>query len=122
MENFKERWWRMGAGIIAIAVAFFGMGNLFEEDGGPLSGKIIAASVAVVLAGVLIAGLVIRTKNTARGSYMIAIGALPGTILTLVVWFPPVALVGLLSIFVAWNAFRDGLKHQSFEQMADPPR
>ena len=79
MENFKERWWRIGAGIIAIAVAFFGMGNLFEEDGGPLSGKIVAASIAVVIAGMLMAGLVIRRTNTARGSYMIAIGALPVT-------------------------------------------
>ena len=112
MNTLIARWWLVAAGLIAIALATFGIGTLLEDDGGPLYGRIVAASVAVALALLIIAGLIVRTRNQARGSNMIAIGVLPGTVLTVLFWFPPVALTGLLSIVVAWHAFQDAIKHR----------
>ncbi len=116
---FREKWWLMAAGLIAVALATFGIGNLLEDDGGPLYGKIVAASVGVAFAALIIGGLAVRDRNRARSSLMIGVGLLPATLLTSLFWFPPVAAVGVLSIFVAWKAFVDAGRQQQGMQPAD---
>ncbi|MGI9648866.1 MAG: hypothetical protein ACR2OI_10130 [Acidimicrobiia bacterium] len=104
----KKSWWIYAAGLIGVAMVFFGVGNLFGGDDGPLYGKIVAAAAAVGFAGLIMAGLVIRESDQRKGSMLVGFGVLPATLLVTLFWFPPVAAVGLLAIFVAWRAFSDG--------------
>ncbi len=121
MNTFKERWWRVAAGFIAFGMAFLGIGNMLEDDGGPLYGRIVAAVVAVAAALVIIAGLTIRTRNQRLGSTMIAVGTLPATGLILFFWFPPVALVGVLAVAVTVKAFNDAGRQRREDQLVDIP-
>jgi tryptophan-rich sensory protein len=86
-----------------------------------LYGKIVAVSVAVAFAGLIFGGLAVRERNEARGSLMIGVGVLPGTLLVTLFWFPPVAAVGVLSIFVAWIAFADAARQRRSMQPIDVP-
>jgi hypothetical protein len=121
MNTFKERWWRIAAGFIAVGMAFLGIGNMLEDDGGPLYGRILAAAVAVGAATLIIAGLTIRKRNQKLGSTMIAVGTLPATGLVLFFWFPPVALVGVLAVVVTVKAFNDAGRQRRKDQLADIP-
>jgi len=121
MDTFKDRWWRYAAAFIAVGFVFLGIGNLQGDDGGPLYGKVIAAAVAVGAAGLIVAGLAIRRRNTRVGSTLIGIGTLPASLLILFFWFPPVALVGVLAIAVTVIAFNDAAKQRHAEQSADVP-
>ena len=116
MESFKSAWWRMAAGFIAFAIATFGILNLFGEDGGALYGKVVAASIALVIAGAIFVGLMVRRRNKVRGGNIIALATLPGVPLIVLFWLPPVALTGLLCAFVAWKAFSDANAHRRIEQ------
>ena len=109
------------AAFIAVGFVFLGIGNLQGDDGGPLYGKVIAAAVAVGAAGLIVAGLAIRRRNTRVGSTLIGIGTLPASLLILFFWFPPVALVGVLAIAVTVIAFNDAAKQRHAEQSADVP-
>lgn len=121
MNGFKERWWRIAAGFIAVGMAFLGIGNMLEDDGGPLYGRILAAALAVAAATLIIAGLTIRRRNQKLGSTMIGIGTLPATGLILFFWFPPVALVGVLAVVVTVKAFNDAGKQRREDQLAEIP-
>ncbi len=113
---FKKNWWLFAAGFIGIAMAVLGVGNLLGDDGGPLYGKIVAVAVAAAFAGLIFGGLAVRDRNEVRGSIMIGVGVLPGTLLLALFWFPPAAAVGLLSIFVAWTALVDaGRQHRAMQ-------
>lgn len=121
VEMLKEKWWLYAAGFIGLAMAFLGIGNLQGEDGGPLYGKIVAAAVAGAFAGLILGGLAVRNRNVVRGNVMIGVGVLPATLLTSILWFPPVAAVGVLSILVAWSAFVDaGKQHRSRQPLNAP--
>ena len=117
----KQGWWLIAAGFIGLAMAVFGIGNLLGDDGGPLYGKIVAAAVAVTSAGLIFGGLAVRDRNEVRGRLMIGGGVLPGTLLVALFWFPPVAAVGVLSIFVAWSAFVDAARQRRRMQPVDVP-
>ncbi len=118
---WKQKWWLFAAGLIGLAMAVFGIGNLLGDDGGPLYGKIVAVAVAVAFAGLIFGGLGVREGNETRGSLMIGVGVLPGTLLVTLLWFPPVAAVGVLSIFVAWSAFVDAARQRRRMQPIDVP-
>ncbi len=121
MSNFKERWWRIAAGFIAVGMAFLGIGNMLEDDGGPLYGRIVAAVVAVAAAMLIGTGLTIRGRNQKLSSTMIGVGTLPATGLILFFWFPPVALIGVLAVAVTGKAFNDAGKQRREDQLADIP-
>jgi hypothetical protein len=121
MNTFKERWWRIAAGFIAVGMAFLGIGNMLEDDGGPLYGRIVAAVVAVAAAMLIGAGLTIRRRNQRLGSTMIGVGTLPATGLILFFWFPPVALVGVLAVVVTVKAFNDAGRQRRVDQLANNP-
>lgn len=115
----KQKWWLFAAGFIGLAMAVLGIGNLLGDDGGPLYGKIVAVAVAGIFAGLIFGGLAVRDRNEVRGSIMIGVGVLPATLLIGLFWFPPVAAVGLLAIFVAWRAFVDADRQHQRLQPAD---
>lgn len=120
-STFRDRWWRLAAGFIAAGFAFLGIGNMLEDDGGPLYGRIVAAAVAVAAAGLIVAGIATRRRHRRLGSAMIGVGTLPASALILFFWFPPVALVGLLAIVVTVIAFNDATRHRQNHQPADIP-
>ena len=122
MSTFKEQWWRIAAGFIAVGFAFLGIGNMLEDDGGPLYGRILAAAVAVAAALLIAAGLIIRRRNRKLGSAMIGVGTLPASVLILFFWWPHVALFGVLAIVVTVRAFNDAGQQRQKDQLADIPR
>ncbi len=121
MSTFKDRWWRFAAGFIAVGFAVLGIGNMLEDDGGPLYGRIVAAAVAVAAALLIVAGLIIRRRNRRLGGAMIGVGTLPASVLIIFFWFPPVALVGVLAIVVTVRAFNDAGRQRQNDQLADIP-
>lgn len=114
MKSFRTGWWRILALPLAVFVAVAGVGLPFEpqETAGPnwLAGAIAYAVVTVVGLGLVITGLMIRRRNRKVGSSLVAVGVMPGFPMTLMIWFPPVALVGALSIVISTMAFLDAPK------------
>ncbi|MGB8361915.1 MAG: hypothetical protein WCE80_11010 [Acidimicrobiia bacterium] len=74
------------------------------------AGAIAHAVVTVAGLGLVITGLRTRRKNRKVGSGPIAVGVMPGFPMTLMFWFPPVALVGVLAIVISTIAFLDAPK------------
>jgi len=114
MRSLRTDWWRLLALPLSLFVAVAGIGLPFEpqETAGPnwRTGAIAYAVVTVIGLGLVIAGQFIRKKNRKVGSSMIAVGVMPGFPMTLMFWFPPVALVGVLSIVISIMAFIDAPK------------
>lgn len=110
MKSFRTDWWRILALPLSLFTVFVGIGNLIEDTEGALFGRIAYAVVAVIGLGLVITGLVVRKKNRMVGSTMIAFGVMPAFPMTIVFWFPPVALVGVLSIVISIMAFIDAPK------------
>ena len=114
MRSFRKGWWRILALPLAVFVAVAGVGLPFEPEdtAGPnwLAGAIAYAVVTVVGLGLVITGLTIRRRNRKVGSNLIAVGVMPGFPMTLMIWFPPIALVGVLSIVISTKAFLDAPK------------
>lgn len=121
MSSVRQGWWRFAAGLIAVAIVFLGIGNLFGGDPGPLYGKVVAVVVAVGLATTIFAGLYLRRRSPARSSTMIGVGVLPASVLIIMFWWPPVAAIGVLSIVVALRAFIDAERHRRVDRMAGAP-
>lgn len=111
MSGFKLNWWVVLAGIMAVMQAFAGLGNLVEDDGGPLYGRVAFLAVLVAGAVLILAGIVVRQRNRRRGSLMIGIGVLPSASGILFFWFPPAVVYGIAAIVVAVVAFRDASGH-----------
>ena len=107
MKRFASIWWVVAAAVMAGLQAIFAIGNLIEDDGGPLYGQVVLLAVAIggtILVGV---GLAYRMRNRRVGSTLVAIGVLPSVLGILLFWFPPAVLYGLLAIAVVWFASRD---------------
>jgi hypothetical protein len=111
MRSFRTGWWRILALPLSLFIAVAGVGLPFEPEdtAGPnwQVGAIAYAVAAVIGLGLVIGGLSIRERNRKVGSSMIAVGVMPGFPMTVMFWFPPVALVGVLSIAISIAAFID---------------
>lgn len=114
MRTFRTDWWRILALPVSLFITVAGVGLPFEpqETAGTnwQVGAIAYAVAAVVGLGLVLAGLSIRKKSRKVGSSLIAVGIMPGFPMTIMFWFPPVALVGLLSIAISIAAFIDAPK------------
>ena len=110
MKSFRTDWWRILALPLALFLVFVGIGNMIEDTEGALFGRVAYAVVAVIGLGLVVGGLIVRQRNRKVGSTMIAVGVMPGIPLTIIFWFPPVALVGVLSIVISIMAFLDAPK------------
>ena len=108
----KTRWWHVSAVVIGVLMLMLGIGNLVDpDDTGPLYGQLIL--LAVMATGALLVGygLVLVRRNQARGSKLVALGVLPGSIGLAFFWFLPAVAVGILALITSWVAF------QSTEQL-----
>jgi len=111
--GMKREWWIVAAGFVGLSMAVLGVGNMLADDPGPLYGKVTAAVVGVGLCAVIFSGIAMRSRRPARGSHLVGFGVLPAAVLVMFVWFPPVALIGLLAIVVAVRAISGGGKFAS---------
>ena len=102
-----SRWWIVSAALISALMVVLGVGNLVEDDGGPLSGRIIFAAVLALGASLVVAGLIVRRSRPALGAKLVAIGVLPGASGLAFFWFPPALVVGALAIATAVAAAKD---------------
>ncbi|MDX1511778.1 MAG: hypothetical protein R3249_10550 [Nitriliruptorales bacterium] len=107
MDNLKQTWWLVTAPIVAAAVVIFGFGNMVTDDGGEFWMRALFFGITVAFALVVVVGLVLRRRHKAVGSLIIGLAVLPGSVLTALFWFPPVALVGLLCLVTAIKALSD---------------
>jgi hypothetical protein len=114
VRSLRSDWWRMVAVPLALFVGYAGIGNALEpvDTAGPnwQAGAIAYAGVAILGLGLVVSGLVIRKNNRKIGSSMVAVGVMPGFPLAIMFWYPPIALVGVLSIMVSMAAFIDAPK------------
>ena len=112
VDTVKNGWWRLTAGIIAVLLVIFGIGNLVAEDDGPLYGQLLALAVTMAGAALIVAGLSVRARNKKLGSRLVGLGVLPGAGGITLFWFPPAVLVGLVSIATAAFAFGDASRRE----------
>ena len=103
----KIRWWMISAGVIGVLMLMLGIGNLVDpDDNGPLYGQIVLLSVMAAGAALITAGLVRMRHDPTRGSKLLAIGVLPGSVGIAFFWFPPAFAAGILAIVTSVVAFR----------------
>ncbi len=112
----KTRWWYVSAGVIGALMLMLGIGNLVDpDDTGPLYGQLILLTVMSAGAALIAYGLVLLRRNQPRGSKLVALGVLPGSVGIAFFWFPPAVAVGILSLITSWAAFTsvEKLEHQT---------
>ena len=102
----KTRWWTISAAVIGALMLMLGIGNLVDpDDTGPLYGQLLLLAVMATGAALIGYGLVLVRRNQPRGSKLVALGVLPGTVGIAFFWFPPAVAVGMLALVTSWAAF-----------------
>lgn len=105
----KTQWWNVSAIVIGVLMLMLGIGDLVSPDNtGPLYGQLILFAVMLTGAGLIVSGLVLVRRNQPRGSKLVAVGVLPGSVGIAFFWFPPAVAVGILALITSWAAFRSG--------------
>lgn len=107
----KTRWWTFSAAVIGVLMLMLGIGNLVDpDDTGPLYGQLILLAVMATGATMIVYGLVLVRRNQVRGSKLVALGVLPGSVGIAFFWFPPAVAVGILALITSWAAFQSAAK------------
>jgi len=101
------KWWLWSAGLVAALMVMFGVGNIVEDDGGPMLGRIIFAAVLIGGASLVVAGMRTRPRRPGMGSRLVAAGVVPGAAGIALFWFPPAVAVGVLAVVTSVAAYRD---------------
>ena len=112
----KSRWWMISAAVIGALMLMLGIGNLIDpEDTGPLYGQLILLAVMAAGATLIAYGLALVLRKQVRGSRLVALGVLPGSIGIGFFWFPPAVAVGIFALITSWAAFKsaESLKDQA---------
>ena len=103
----ETHWWHVSAAVIGALMLMLGIGDLASPDNtGPLYGQLILLAVMATGAGLIAYGLVLYRRNQPRGSKLVALGVLPGSVGIAFFWFPPAVAVGILALITSWAAFR----------------
>ena len=103
----ETHWWHVSAAVIGALMLMLGIGDLASPDNtGPLYGQLILLAVMATGAGLIAYGLVLYRRNQPRGSKLVALGVLPGSVGIACFWFPPAVAVGILALITSWAAFR----------------
>ena len=105
-----SRWWLWSAGLIAVMMIALGVGNLIEDDGGPLYGRILFAAVLVGGAILVAIGIRMRITRPALGSRLVGLGVLPGASGIALFWFPPALVAGVLALASSIAALSDSAR------------
>ncbi len=106
-------WWVVVAAVMAAMQVMFAVGNLVEDDGGPLYGQLALVAVMLLGAGLIATGIARRVRRRTPASLLIAVGVLPSLLGISLVWFPPAVIYGLLALVVAYVAYRDASAERS---------
>ena len=103
-----RHWWTALSGLIAVVYLIMGTMQFVDE---PTSGHAVALSVFAAFAGLIVSGLLFRTKRTGSlGTWLVAMGVLPGVG---TFWFPPFAIACLLALIGAIaEAMGGGAQHR----------
>ena len=102
----KIRWWMISAAVIGVLMLMLGIGNLVDDDNGPLYGQLMLLAVMAAGAALITTGLVLMRRDEARGSKLLALGVLPGSVGIAFFWFPPAFAAGILAIVTSVVAFQ----------------
>ncbi len=108
----KTRWWMISAGVIGASMLALGIGNLVDNDGGPLYGQLILLAAMAAGAALILFGLVLVRRKPVRGARFVAVGVLPGTVGLALFWFPPALAMGILALITSWAAFESVRKFE----------
>lgn len=100
----KIRWWMASASVIGVLMLMLGLGNLIDDDGGPLYGQLVLLAFMATGAGLIVAGLAKLRRGDERGARFVSIGVLPGAVGIAFFWFPPAVVAGVLAIVTATAA------------------
>ena len=104
-------WWTRVALVYAGLIPLLALGNLAGGDDGPLSGKLVAVGAAFGVALAIVGGVRLRLEGRQRlGSSLIALGMFPASVLSVFLWFPPIAAIGILALVVTVSAATDALE------------
>ena len=113
MDLLKRNWWIGVAAAMAAMQTTFGFGNLVEDDGGAMPGRLIAFAIMVVGAALIVVGIAARQLGRTHGGALVGVGVLPSALGIAFLWFPPAVAYGILAILVAAIAFRDAYVTQA---------
>ena len=102
-----SKWWLWSAGLIAVLMVMLGVGNLIEDDGGAIYGRILFAAVLIGGASLVAAGFAARASRPELSNKLVALGVLPGAAGIAFFWFPPAVAVGILAIMTSVAAYRE---------------
>lgn len=111
MDTLRTGWWRIAAGLIATVLAIGGIGIVVEPGPGPWYKTVSGATALFGGVVLIVVGLAIRRRNTNAGSALIAVGVVPGVAATVLFWFPPALVFGLISTSVLIAAVVDVGNH-----------
>ena len=107
----RTRWWIVSAAVIGAMMLILGVGTLVDpDDTGPLHGRLILLAVMATGATLVGYGLVLVRREQVRGSKLVALGVLPGSVGIALFWFPPAVAVGVLALITSWAAFQSARK------------
>ena len=107
----KTRWWNVSAAAIGALMLMLDIGNLVDpDDTGPLYGQLILFAVMTTGAALIVYGHVLVRRSQPRGSMLVAVGVLPGSVGIAFFWFPPAVAVGILALVTSWAAFQSTKK------------
>lgn len=118
MDNLKQNWWVVTAPLLAALVVFLGFGNMVTDDGGAFWGRAVAFGLTVALGAAVAGGLILRRRNKGIGSLIVGLAIAPGSVLTMIFWFPPVAMAGVLCAATSIRALVDWQRRSSVGQGA----
>jgi hypothetical protein len=110
--GWRERWWPVGAGLVAAVFSAASVMGFLETDGAPFFERLAEVALLVVAAAVILVGLVARTRTRRVGSIMVVVGSLPGAAAIILFWHPGFVAVGLLSTAVISTAYSDATSGQ----------
>lgn len=121
MDTFRNRWWRFAAAGIAVVLAAAGLRTLFEPATGPWYKHVLGSAGLLSAPLMIVAGLIVRSRNKKPGDVMLAVGVLPGAAALVLFWYPPFLLFGLLSLAVITSALLDAQLDGSRHPAAPKP-
>lgn len=107
MDTIKNGWWRIVAALIAVVIAGAGITGLFEGSSGPWYKHVFGTAALLAGPTATAVGLVTWKRHRRSASVLIGIGVLPGCAAIVLFWHPLFLAFGILSIAVLIAALNE---------------
>ncbi len=115
----KMGWWRWSALVVSAAALVGSIGLVGDnEDTSPIIWEILYLAATVIGAAMVTVG-VVRRHDLNAASVLVAIGVAPAFLFLMVLWFPPVALLGALAVAVSVTAAIDAARSSQERAASD---